>query len=250
LSCQFLRSVLPAPELDSLRFQIAGAYEKAEAARQANGLIGINAVLPPNERFVPSASSFTLGAVLSENEVRKIFSCSEITKVLAAIRNKFGSSIVCDLSQSWIRRQYPPAQYPSMHAPHGWHQDGALGFDFMAHADGRFPADALLVMMTAWIALDSCGLEAPGLELLRIPIQALVPPSELSDNLIRGRFNTDSFWRPAMESGDALLFPGDILHRTHVTPHMTKTRTSLELRFFPENKIPARLKSDRFMQLD
>ena len=217
------------------------------AARQADGQAAISRLLAPNERFVPAASSFTIGAVFAENEIRKIFASLEAGGLLASIRNNLSNAIACALSQSWIRRQYPPGQYPAMHAPHAWHQDGALGFDFVPSADGQFASDALLHMMTVWIALDRCGIEAPGLELIRDPIKTLLAPPELSDALVRRRFNAETFWRPAMKAGDALFFSGEILHCTYVSSEMTKKRTSLEFRFFPAANLPSRLKSDRFL---
>ena len=249
MSCQLFRSVLPVSELTSWHLKIDQAYERVEAIRQAEGLAAIPRVLPSNERFVPTASSFTVGAVFAENDTRKIFVVLEAASVLATIRNNLGDAIACNVTQSWIRRQYPPGQSPSMHAPHAWHQDGALGFDFMACGGRRLPADALLHMMTVWIALDPCGVESPGLELVRGSVKMLIAPSELSDAVVRRRFHAETFWRPVMEAGDALAFSGEVLHRTHVNAEMTKTRTSLELRFFSANDIPPRLKSDRFVPL-
>ncbi|MCB9527989.1 MAG: hypothetical protein H6701_06250 [Myxococcales bacterium] len=63
--------------------------------------------------------------------------------------------------QAWLRRQLPPARAPRHHAPHRWHQDGALGFDFLG-GDPESP-DALLPMITAWVPLVPCGRDAPGL---------------------------------------------------------------------------------------
>ena len=54
-------------------------------------------------------------------------------------------------------------------------------------------------------------------------------------------------FEPVDESGDALLFRGDVLHRTHVTPRMTRDRTSIELRFFAADRIPERLRGDQFV---
>jgi hypothetical protein len=163
--------------------------------------------------------------------------------------DQLGSRAACDVDQSWVRRQYAPRNYPPWHGPHGWHQDGALGFDYLSHGDGTFPPDALLSMVTCWIPLTACGLEAPGLELITRRLEGLLAPGALTDERVRARFADGEFWRPVMEPGDALLFRGDILHRTHVTPAMTKNRTSIELRFFAADCIPARLKSDRFVAL-
>ena len=155
--------------------------------------------------------------------------------------------IACTLTQSWVRRQYAPHRYPPLHAPHGWHQDGALGFDFLSHPGERFPSDALLSMVTCWIALGPCGMDAPGLEIVTPRLGTLLAPGELMDERVRARFAPEEFYRPAMEAGDAVLMRGDILHRTLVRPQMTKDRTSIELRFFEAENLPVRLKGNRFL---
>jgi ectoine hydroxylase-related dioxygenase (phytanoyl-CoA dioxygenase family) len=148
-----------------------------------------------------------------------------------------------------VRRQYAPSSYPPLHAPHGWHQDGALKFDFLSHPIGELPPNAMLNMVTCWISIDRCGAEAPGLELVTDGLGKLITPSELRAESVQARFTCDKFWRPILESGDALLFRGDILHRTHVAPEMTKDRTSIELRFFSAAGIAERLQLDRFIPL-
>jgi hypothetical protein len=77
----------------------------------------------------------------------------------------------------------------------------------------------------------------------------LLSPVELIGSRVSARFKPEEFWRPVLEPGDALLFRGDVLHRTHVTPAMTQDRTSVELRFFPAGNLPARLEGDRFIRL-
>jgi len=84
----------------------------------------------------------------------------------------------------------------------------------------------------------------------RLSMQGLVAPGELAEERVRPRFASQEFWRPVMEPGDALLFRGDIIHRTHVTSTMTRDRTSLELRFFSADRVPARLEGDRFIPLE
>ena len=54
-------------------------------------------------------------------------------------RSRLGAALSCDVDQCWIRRQYAPSRYPPGHAPHAWHQDGALAFDFL---DARQRRDA------------------------------------------------------------------------------------------------------------
>jgi hypothetical protein len=204
--------------------------------------------LPDGEKHAPTASSFTIGAAFDDSMLAAIVS-GAAAECGQWLKQGLGDCVLCDRDQSWVRRQYPPHRSPRWHAPHGWHQDGALGFPFASFPDGNYPADALLRMATCWIALDPCGAEAPGVELVSQHLPELLPPSELTDARVRQRFAAEHFWRPAMQAGDAILFRGDLLHRTHVTPAMTRDRTSIELRFFPAHDIPARLKGDRFLPL-
>jgi len=110
-------------------------------------------------------------------------------------------------------------------------------------------AEGLLEMITIWIALGPCGLDSPGLELVTQPIQELVQLELLTDCHLRTAFAPELFWTPVMAKGDALLFSGDILHRTHVTSDMSHDRTSIELRCFAGERLPSRLKRDRFVSL-
>jgi ectoine hydroxylase-related dioxygenase (phytanoyl-CoA dioxygenase family) len=123
---------------------------------------------------------------------------------------------------SWLRRQRPPATAPAWHVPHSWHQDGALGADFTdVSADPR-----LRTMITAWCPLVACGSDAPGIGYVPGRRQSLLRPEELAD--VDGPVEA-----PVMHAGDVLLMMGDLLHRTHVDPAMTRERTSVEVRFVP-----------------
>ena len=141
----------------------------------------------------------------------------------APARQALEPPLLCKLDQSWIRHGRPP---------HSWHQDGALGFDFMAHEHRDLPEGALLPMQTCWIALTPCGADAPGLEWVNAPTPQLLCPSELIDTAVQQRFAAQGFERPILQPGDAVVFDGSLLHRTHLRPAMTATRTSLELRYF------------------
>lgn len=144
----------------------------------------------------------------------------------------------CNLSQSWLRHGRPA---------HSWHQDGALRFDFLAHAPGHAlgnaPADALLPMRTLWIALTPCGTDAPSLAWADAPTPALLWPDELTEAAVARRFGP-ALRQAELAAGDALLFDGTLLHRTHLTPAMDRPRMSLELRFFRAGALPARVAGD------
>lgn len=230
------------------KVQADGVYQKTVGARSSERSLE-PLPLPERERFLPTASSFTIGAVFSAEELQTLLSGVVSETSGAWIRSMIPGRIACDLDQSWVRRQYAPSHYPAFHAPHGWHQDGALGFDFGTQAPSGVTPDAILRMVTCWIALDPCGKDAPGLELVDRQLENLLAPGQLTEKAVDARFGADQFWRPVLEAGDALLFCGDIMHRTYVTPAMTLDRTSIELRFFSADKQPERLKADRFVRL-
>jgi hypothetical protein len=242
-------SILDPPLLPLLIERSSLVFEKIHAARERADNATISELIGAEERFVPTASSVSLRAALSDEDVHSLLATICKSPAKKWIERALSGGAVCDLNQSWVRRQYAPANYPPHHAPHGWHQDGALGFDFLSHSGGNYPGDALLRMATCWIPLDPCGVEAPGLELMTERLPQLLPPAELSHARICKRFPGDHFWRPAMQPGNALLFCGDTLHRTHVTPAMTCDRSSIELRFFPASGFPARLKQSRLVPL-
>jgi hypothetical protein len=170
-----------------------------------------------------------------------------VEDVLAQVDLDLGPLTACDVDQCWVRRQYAPRHAPAHHAPHSWHQDGALKFDFVAHVGRPAPPDALLEMLTCWIALTPCGDDAPGLEFVGETVPQLLAPQELTAEQVGSRYPVAAFHRPTMNAGDALLLRGDTLHRTHVAPSMTRDRTSLELRFFRAQPLPERLRGDRFV---
>lgn len=158
-----------------------------------------------------------------------------------------GGAVVIDLDQSWIRHQPAPADDPAGRHPHRWHQDGALRFDFLAAAGSEPSSAALLRMATCWIALTPCGIDAASLELVSRPIDRLLAPTELREEVVAGQWPEPERVRPVFAPGDVAVFTGDVLHRTHVTPAMVRSRTSLELRCFPADAIPPRLRGDRFL---
>ena len=161
--------------------------------------------------------------------------------VAAQLQAALGPTPWCNLSQSWLRHGRPP---------HSWHQDGALRHDFMAHWGQPGPADALLELRTLWISLTpGCGRTAPGLQWVDAELDELVLPTELSADAVAARFGNASFHHAELEPGDALLFDGRLLHRTHLTPAMTQPRLSLELRFFRADALPARVAGDAGLRL-
>jgi ectoine hydroxylase-related dioxygenase (phytanoyl-CoA dioxygenase family) len=159
-----------------------------------------------------------------------------------------GDALACNVDQCWVRRQYAPSRYPPRHAPHAWHQDGALGFDFLHPTRPQSDID-LLDMVTCWIALTPCGVDAPGLEWVADDIVGLLQPGDLRDEAVRARHAPAAFRHAVMQPGDCLAFAGNVLHHTQVSAAMRHDRTSLELRFFDAHRLPRRLGGDRFVAM-
>ncbi len=158
----------------------------------------------------------------------------------ALLEDALGPAPWCDIDQSWLRHGRPP---------HSWHQDGALRHDFMADHGRPVPIDAALEMRTVWIALTACGVDAPGLEWLAVDVPTLLTPTELRDEALAARHADAARVAPRMSAGDALLFDGLLLHRTHLLPATHAARTSLELRFFRADDLPARVAGDAGLRL-
>jgi len=221
-------------------------YQKNESQRPEV----IQQSLPTGQKYVPTASSFTLEAVFDPDDCRRILRAIAASSARHLIECVLAGTPLCDMDQAWVRRQYAPGRYPPLHAPHAWHQDGALHHDFKAQAPSAPDENGLLPMLTSWLPLVPCGDDAPGLEFVAVPIDNLLPPDALPDQSLRSTHAAEKFWKPLMQPGDVLLFRSGVIHRTHVTPAMQSDRTSIELRFVAANRIPPRLAHDRFIPLD
>ena len=202
----------------------------------------------PGGDFNAHSSSLRVAAVVGL-DVAAIVQSVVAGAVGALCHAQLGDALACDIDRCWVRRQYAPCRYPPGHAPHSWHQDGALGFDFLDASSSATTRPALLSMLTCWIAVTPCGVEAAGLEFIDREYDSLLPLSALADDAVRARHHEREFARPLLQAGDALVFDGGMLHHTHVRSDMPLDRTSLELRFFAAGSIPARLRHGRFLHL-
>ncbi|GAC19953.1 phytanoyl-CoA dioxygenase family protein [Paraglaciecola arctica] len=247
---ELARKALTSGMTGSLFAAAQNTYQDIAAFMVSQYTDTVAAPLPQEYKYLPHASSVSLGAIDDKALVDVLL--AEIGRGTAGcfVRKMLGSNeVLCDLDQAWIRRQYALHLYPLKHAAHGWHQDGALGFDFLKAASALKEPEALLPTVTCWIALTECGVDAPGLEFVSQDIRSLLLPEELTDNNIFNRFSADSFFKPQMEAGDAVIFSGASLHRTHVLKEMQSNRTSVELRFVAKDNIPQRLLGDCFVAL-
>ncbi len=96
-------------------------------------------------------------------------------------------------------------------------------------------------LLNVWIPLVPCGHDAPGLEIVadsdgrrldpaNPAASGLVERARLDEASVLAAFPAASIWRPVLSPGDVLVFSGGTIHRTHITPHMTRPRASIDLR--------------------
>lgn len=109
------------------------------------------------------------------------------------------------------------------------------------HQDGSFLGGVDTETINCWVALDDCGVDAPGLEVFPQRIDDLLPAGEpgavtgweVAESAAYARMGADKAWFPTFKAGDAFLFDHLHLHRTHLTPAMTRNRFAAECWMFP-----------------
>jgi hypothetical protein len=244
-----LRGAFPETLVAQWREIADKLYDCIASVEQRDDADGMQRLLPSGQHYLPNVSSISLRGVYAEAEWQALLEAVAATPLLELIEQELGGPCVCNLDRSWVRRQYAIRHRPPGRVPHSWHQDGALLYPFDPTGEQLPATDGLLRMITCWLPLTSCGRRAPGLEFVLDHIESLQPPATLTDDGLRARHPADRFWAPEPDPGDAVIFPGGTLHRTHVESQMTADRTSIELRFFRADAIPDRLSADRFVDL-
>lgn len=117
-------------------------------------------------------------------------------------------------------------------SPSEWHQDGSfLGENIRT--------------VNLWLALSHCGVDAPGLDIVAKRFDHIVETGT-DDSLfdwsvsraMADRVAGGQVIAPVFAPGDAILFDQMTLHRTKVTPEMTRKRYAVESWFFAPSTYP------------
>ena len=98
--------------------------------------------------------------------------------------------------------------------------------------------------VTSWVPLVQCGVVAPGLEVVGELVTEVLPTigigihggAQIEDGVVQNMFG-NTLVHPAFHAGDAILFLNTTPHRSYITPGMTETRYSIELRYMPESLL-------------
>jgi hypothetical protein len=109
------------------------------------------------------------------------------------------------------------------------------------HQSGSFLGGVDAETISCWIALDECGVEAPGLEVFPHRIDELLPVGgpgavtswEIAESKAYGRMGADRAWVPTFKAGDAFFFDHLHVHRAHLTKSMTSDSFAAECWMFP-----------------
>ena len=103
------------------------------------------------------------------------------------------------------------------------HQDAMPELTLDAHA------------WTAWLALSSCGRDAPSLQYVEKRFDRLLPREEGNVFVDPSKVADLHFERPILNPGDLVVFSAYTLHGTWIAREMTKPRYSLDIRLVPTN---------------
>jgi hypothetical protein len=113
------------------------------------------------------------------------------------------------------------------------------------HQDGAFLGEGIRTV-NVWLALTDCGVDAPALDLVPRRMPGIVETGShgaqfdwsVGPGMVDIVAEGAPVLRPEFAAGDALLFDERFLHRTGVSPGMTKERYAIESWFFAPSHYP------------
>jgi hypothetical protein len=222
-----LRKGWRTEDLRALREAIV-RFNDLRAERIASGTVA------PREKML-----HTHGAGFFPNLIRQnLFSWSKLSEMFAASEYQaicseyFQDDELYVFPARLLFRIHDPKKSDRSFVP--FHQDSGS-------QDPRVPR-----VLNCWIPLDpGAGREAPGLQVVREPSEPNFPLKDFglkSENAVYDSVAidggqileqfADKLMAPAFDLGDGLVFSQDVIHRTYVTPQMTKPRMNFEFRVF------------------
>jgi hypothetical protein len=240
--CVLVRGLIPPERAEELARGIDRALEAFDACAAGAGQ---KAPSPWYVPFSPPAGNYRVGGrrgwvrasggLWTADSPRMLFELVELiedTGIGALVEQYLGERPALSANKCTLRRV--PADSNT-----NWHQDGAfLGREVRT--------------LNLWLALSPCGADAPGLDIVPRRFDDILPTGtegalfdwsvspELVSEMAAG---PNAVASPLFSAGDALLFDHLLLHRTGVTPGMTRERWAIESWFFapstyPEGQIP------------
>jgi hypothetical protein len=239
--CVLVRGLIPTERAKALARGIDRALGAFDACEES----GSTAASPWYVQFAPpSAGQFAWrrrswvrasGGLWTADSPRMLFELMELvedTGLGALIEGFLGERPALSANKNTLRRV--PTDTNT-----NWHQDGAfLGRELRS--------------LNLWLALSPCGVDAPGLDIVPQRFDEILPTGtegalfdwSVSPKVVEeAAGGPGAILSPEFAPGDALLFDHMFVHRTGITPGMTRERWAIESWFFapstyPEGQIP------------
>lgn len=142
--------------------------------------------------------------------------------LLIVLHHVFGRPPEISIDDTFLRRVKP--QLENSYVP--FHQDITV---------------LAITGINVWIPLMACGEDSPSLEIMAQRTTRVFPTvtsagdynqTEITAENVYAEFPPALRFYPKPALGDAVLFLGSTVHRSHIAPGMTKERLSLEMRFY------------------
>ena len=234
--CVLVRGLIPPERAEAMARGIDRAFEAFDGCEAS----GSEADSPWYVPFAPPDAGRLAwrrrgwvrasGGLWAADSPRMLFELTELVEdsgVAALIEAYFGERPALSANKCTLRRV-------PIDTNTNWHQDGAfLGRDVRS--------------LNLWLALSPCGVDAPGLDLVPQRFLEVLPTGtegalfdwSVSPQVVEDAAGgPDAIVSPEFGPGDALLFDHLFLHRTGITPGMTRERWAIESWFFAPSSYP------------
>lgn len=232
--CLWVRGLIDPPRVARLVRTIDRAFEAHDAAKECRATPEMAPFFDPFEAM-PTGEEMRGwvregNGVLAADSPRALYEFLETVRELRidqVIAAYLGERAALSVEKCTLRRVDASAVYAD------WHQDGA----FLGEG---------IRTVNAWCALSACGKDAPGLDVIPVRLERVLPTGEeganfpwaVSRETIARELPGIPVWRPEFEPGDVLFFDHLFLHRTAAGPGMNRLRYAIESWFFAASAYP------------
>lgn len=231
--CLWVRGLVPPERVARLRDAIDRAFEASAATVARRAGADTRTWYDALEKVPKDGSrSWVRDAqgVLAADSPRAFFEFLETVRDLGVdrvIEQYLGERPALSVEKTVLRRADATLHQST------WHQDGAFLGEGIRTVD-------------AWFALSRCGRDAPGLDLIPVRLDRVLPPGEegtyfgwtVSESTIAREMPGAEIWRPEFEPGDVMFFDHFLVHRTAAEPSMPGVRYAIESWFFAASVYP------------